>query len=318
MTRQYNTESYLLSVADDHKDKHDYSRAIYTKAKEKIEIICKTHGQSFWQEALAHRRGAGCPICAHERKGGTQRTTQLEFISRSEALGDNCDHSKVVYKNSITKVEIVCNVEGHGSFNMIPMNRLKGQRCPKCARITSAAKCTKTQEQFIEQCLQHPRIEELDVTDTVYVNDKAKVAIRCKKHGVFHMQATNFLQGQSCPSCSQSGYRHKLPGYLYILSDGLTTKVGITNRKPDLRAKEIVRSGGPKLDIISSHYFQDGSLARNLELACHEYLTTHYKPVEAVFDGSTECFQSVDIAALLSFVTPLATENPSSTTPESE
>lgn len=296
-------------IPDEHKIKHIYDRAVYVSSKGHVEIGCVKHGTYFFQSAGAHKAGSGCPTCAREQSGSTQRTTQVDFITNSIAAdGENINHDLVVYKNSTTKVHLVCNNPEHGSFYMLPLNRLRGQQCPKCAEVKRVAKSTKTQETFISQCLLHPRADEYDVTETIYKGDKVKAEFRCKKHGVFNMWPSNFLQGQGCPSCSQSGYRHSLPGYLYILSNGHITKVGITNRKPELRVKEVFRSGGPKLDIVTSLYFKNGAIPRSLELECHQYLTENYQTVEDVFDGSTECFQSVDIALLLSMVMPIATQ----------
>lgn len=45
-----------------HKDKYSYSNFIYTKAKIKSKITCKTHGD-FLCSPDNHLRGRGCPVC---------------------------------------------------------------------------------------------------------------------------------------------------------------------------------------------------------------------------------------------------------------
>lgn len=48
-----------------HKDKYDYSKAVYVGAQEKLEIVCQVHG-SFMQTPEQHiKRGYGCPACGH-------------------------------------------------------------------------------------------------------------------------------------------------------------------------------------------------------------------------------------------------------------
>lgn len=48
-----------------HGDKYDYSRAIYEGAKQKVEIVCKSHG-AFWQTPNHHLGNSqGCPQCGH-------------------------------------------------------------------------------------------------------------------------------------------------------------------------------------------------------------------------------------------------------------
>jgi very-short-patch-repair endonuclease len=60
-------EKYFNSVAKVHNNKYDYSKAVYTKAREKIIIICPEHGE-FSQLASIHLLGRGCSKCK-ESKG---------------------------------------------------------------------------------------------------------------------------------------------------------------------------------------------------------------------------------------------------------
>ena len=45
-----------------HKDKYNYSKVVYTKSTDPVEIICPRHG-SFWQKPATHLQGCGCPAC---------------------------------------------------------------------------------------------------------------------------------------------------------------------------------------------------------------------------------------------------------------
>jgi hypothetical protein len=40
-----------------------------------------------------------------------------------------------------------------------------------------------------------------------YVNDRAKVKIICKKHGIFEMKATSLLKGSKCHTCAKQNYK---------------------------------------------------------------------------------------------------------------
>lgn len=61
-----------------------------------------------------------------------QRYTREEFIQRAKAIhGDKYDYSKVEYKNSETRVCIIC--PAHGEFWQFPNNHINGkQGCSKC------------------------------------------------------------------------------------------------------------------------------------------------------------------------------------------
>lgn len=55
-------EEFIAKAIAIHEDKYDYSKTIYTCAREKITITCKEHGD-FEQTASAHSKGQGCPQC---------------------------------------------------------------------------------------------------------------------------------------------------------------------------------------------------------------------------------------------------------------
>lgn len=47
-----------------HGNKYDYSKVLYSKSKENVEIICPKHG-SFWQKPNYHLLAQGCPMCCN-------------------------------------------------------------------------------------------------------------------------------------------------------------------------------------------------------------------------------------------------------------
>lgn len=63
-------ETIVKRATSRHGSLYDYSRVSYTHQKQKIEIMCKTHG-SFFQTPDAHiNSGAGCPHCYREQQLG--------------------------------------------------------------------------------------------------------------------------------------------------------------------------------------------------------------------------------------------------------
>ena len=61
-----NTEKFIEKAKQIHGDKYDYSKIIYTKAINKVIIICKKHGE-FFQQSNLHLHGSGCVNCYRER-----------------------------------------------------------------------------------------------------------------------------------------------------------------------------------------------------------------------------------------------------------
>tara|TARA_R110002073_G_scaffold144403_2_gene296502 strand:- start:5724 stop:6296 length:573 start_codon:yes stop_codon:yes gene_type:complete len=69
--------------------------------------------------------------------GGKPRKSREKVLEDfNKVHGGKYDYSKIAYKNSSTKVEIVCKI--HGSFTQKPSNHISGQGCPTCGRISSA------------------------------------------------------------------------------------------------------------------------------------------------------------------------------------
>lgn len=304
------TDEWVESLPDSQKIKYTYQDAVYTGTDNNIEITCPEHG-NFWQRAYIHKRkGAGCPVCWETVRGDTFRHTKEDFIAKTllvEEIAGKYDYSLVEYKNSIICVDIVC--PKHGKFSMTPGNHLSGKGCQQCFNERRYLNNISSVEEFISKATKVQK-QVYDYSEVVYKTCKDKVKIICPIHGPFLQTPDSHCTGSGCQKCMKSGFNVGKPGYLYVLTDNITTKVGITNRSASKRAEEVSKRGGPKLGVIAAFYFQQGQLARNLETACHKYLASLYQPVDATFDGSTECFTNVDIPALLAFVTPLAAPNP--------
>lgn len=118
------------------------------------------------------------------------------FILRSKEKHHNkYDYSKVVYKNSTTKVCIIC--PEHGEFWQTPTAHLQGQGCPKCTKTSKL-----TTEKFIEKA-KTKHNNKYDYSKVVYgKNNREKVCIICPEHGEFWQQPSSHLKGQGCPICA--------------------------------------------------------------------------------------------------------------------
>lgn len=65
-TKEERKQEFIRKATEKHGGRYDYSKVHYVNSKEKVEIICKEHG-SFWQGAIIHSSGRGCPKCGIER-----------------------------------------------------------------------------------------------------------------------------------------------------------------------------------------------------------------------------------------------------------
>lgn len=121
------TEIFITKATTIHGNTYDYSQVNYVKSSQKIIILCSKHG-AFEQIAADHLKGCGCPKCSLIKRSKSLDT----FIQESNNKHNNkYDYSKVVYKQSQSKVTIICPI--HREFRQTPENHLRSSiACPNC------------------------------------------------------------------------------------------------------------------------------------------------------------------------------------------
>lgn len=125
VNRRISKEEFLERSKVKHKIIYDYSKVDFDKSTEKICIVCSKHGE-FWQSVSYHMAGGNCPKCV----GGVKITVD-DFVKKANKIHHNkYNYSKVNYKNTSTKVCIIC--PEHGEFWQTPNNHLFGAGCPTC------------------------------------------------------------------------------------------------------------------------------------------------------------------------------------------
>ena len=116
----------------------------YVKALEKTRFRFLKCGHE-WDVTPAHiLNGRGCPLCAHSRRGASQRLTMERFLKRLHKI----DRNLVVreggkYVNYTTPIPLRCNACKY-EYEVKPGDVLHGGGCPNCHRA-----CTSFPEQFI-------------------------------------------------------------------------------------------------------------------------------------------------------------------------
>ena len=126
-----------------------------------------------------------------------KKLTTEEFINRAIIIHHNkYDYSKVEYKNSTTKVCIIC--PEHGEFWQMAYAHLEGKGCPYCA-----GKKKYDRETFIKKANDIHKYK-YDYSKVEYVNNKTKVCIICPEHGGFWQKPEIHLKGHGCPYCAST------------------------------------------------------------------------------------------------------------------
>ena len=188
LRRRKSTEDFIESSINAHGDKYDYSKVIYSTSKSKVTIICPEHGE-FKQIAQSHMSGHGCSRCSSSHP----RNNKSFILDAKKIHQDRYDYSKVEYKNTKTKVILIC--KEHGEFLQTPNEHLVGSGCIDCAGLRK-----KTTEQFIEEAiLKHGK--KYDYSKSNYINSSTIITIVCPIHGEFEQVASQHLSGNGCKDC---------------------------------------------------------------------------------------------------------------------
>jgi len=231
--RSSNTNEFIQKSNKIHKNFYNYSKSNYVNNYTKITIICPIHGK-FLQSPASHLRGAKCPKCSIKRVTSLISYNTNEFIQKSNKIHKNFyNYSKSNYKNSNTKIIIICPI--HGEFFQLPLNHFKGEGCYKCGREKSGKKCTKTTIQFIKDSNKNHN-NFFNYSKSNYINANTKIEIICPKHGSFFQDPHHHTNGKNgCPKCNNiiSKPETEFLNYLNIPNTKENRQVKIGRKKVD-------------------------------------------------------------------------------------
>jgi len=196
--RRMTKETFIQKAKEIHGDKYDYSKVEYKTTEDKVCIICPEHGE-FWQTPHMHigMDKNGCPKCSKTRGSGENGTlTTEEFIEKARKVhGDRYDYSKVDYKNSETKICIICSK--HGEFWQIPYGHLTSSGCLQCQREANKMSFDK----FVEKARKiHGDKYQYLADGYTCISDKVKII--CPVHGEFEQVGSSHInQKHGCSQC---------------------------------------------------------------------------------------------------------------------
>lgn len=106
---------------------------------------------------------------------------------------DKCD-----YKDSVTKVIVICSI--HGEFSIIPNSLLSGRGCKSCGTETVKKKLTISRGELLKKFHNiHGNRYKYDFCNSEKTTDK--INIICNIHGTFNQTSHSHMSGQGCPKC---------------------------------------------------------------------------------------------------------------------
>lgn len=193
-TKKLTRDIFIERSNSVHNGFYDYSKSEYKNSNTKLIITCPKHGD-FTQKPADHMNGRGCPKCGYNKN--TRLKPFEDFLKEAKIKHNNFyNYSKSDYKNSTTKIDIVCPI--HGIFKQSPNCHISGQGCPKCGYYKNNNK--KNTEDFITRStIIHNN--KYDYSKVEYDGNKKKVSIICPAHGEFTQTPNNHLNGAGCWKC---------------------------------------------------------------------------------------------------------------------
>jgi len=302
------TEYFKFQVREIHGDTYGLENVVYTKADNKVCVVCPIHG-NFEIRASSLKRGQGCAKCAHKKIGDLTRCTDEDFKQKAVLIhGNDLDYSKVEYINANTPVTIICKT--HGEFQQTPYNHLSGKGCPLCGIERSKLSRVLSSKQVLER-FREVHGDKFDYSQVDYNGDAHEhLKIICREHGIFTQSYANHYHGaKGCPICAKE-YNARLRsgfikssksknGYasLYLIEcfnqNEVFYKIGITT-KP-LNHRFAGKESMPYSYNLKHLLIGDAEMIWDLETLLHkEYKSAKYVP-KIHFGGMQECFSEIDV-----------------------
>lgn len=217
----------------------------------------------------------------------------LENVKRCH--GNFYDYSLFEYTGAANKVTLIC--PRHGVFSMRYSDLTSGSGCIKCAHKHRSITMSKSFDEYLNEAKAiHGDKYDYSNTNTDIVNGKSKVSIVCRKCGqTFTQRISRHALGNGCNKCQDYGFCETKPGYIYLLKSSSMSKVGITNRSPSTRLKEINKLAPEEFTLISKRRL-DGHICRQAETHLHSILGESLTKPSDVFSGYTEAFVHEDFS----------------------
>jgi rubrerythrin len=189
---------FIKRVEDKHPNKLDFSKTIYVNYKTPAIFICKACGNEFTRDPahmLEDGRGHGCSVC----NGGVKDDLST-FISKAKAKhGDKYKYHLVEYKDSKTKVKIVCE-NGH-IFEQTPSHHINGDGCRKCRGYY------RNIDDFISLSKDKFGPDSFYYLKSVFIDMNTPLTLICKKGHEFKVTPVVHLREKSrggCIECAKS------------------------------------------------------------------------------------------------------------------
>ena len=188
----------------------------------------------------------------------------LSFVEKANKIHNfKYDYSLVIFKDILTKIEIICNL--HGSFTQSPKSHLEGHGCKNCGNLGRSNLGVK---EFINRAVK-VHGNKYDYSSSIYSCYNCDIDIICPIHGKFNQTVNQHLLGRGCRHC----------GYIIIGNDKRHTKEHFVEKAKSIH--------GNKYDYSKFEYI---NIKTKGEIICSKHGSFWQKPENHTFGkGCKKC-----------------------------
>lgn len=163
-----------------------------------------------------------------------KKTTEEFIVEANNHYKGLYDYSKVEYKNTMTKVIVICPT--HGEWEVTPDNHIgKNSGCPKCKGFN----LTKKEKIELANKVHNHKYDYSLITSKI-IKNQSQYPILCSEHGRFEQIWNNhYNMGQGCPKCNVAGRKKTLPEGVKNSWSKEYTREYMNNYKKDRRKIDI-------------------------------------------------------------------------------
>jgi hypothetical protein len=232
--------TFFEKALEKHNNYYSYDKVDYINAKTNILITCPIHGD-FSQLPCNHLQGKGCKKCGINSVKIALTKTNDNFIKQlNHIYGDIYDYSLVIYENDSKHVNILCHK--HGIFSIRPSDLIYGRSCKLCNVVgKKISNYVDKTDEFIKKAY-YKFGNKYDYSLVKYgVDNKDKVNIICKEHGIFSQSPNSHLRGFGCIYCNRItnvDFMKKLPNIFKLKYNYKNLEIKSTAQKIKLFCKK--------------------------------------------------------------------------------
>ena len=203
----------------------------------------------------------------------TKRKTTAEFVADAKSIwGDRFIYDCVDYVDGKKPVDVICPIEGHGSWPCLPSlhtRKIKPRGCPACG----GSKPSNTEE--FKRRARKVHGQKYDYTKVKYLNARTNVTITCGRHyppKLFPQSPDQHLRGQGCRFCRDKKARQR-----FLLSEAEVNERLKNNSK-----------GGGFCELIEGSYRGQNKKA---QIVCEKHGAQKPRFVTSILSGEHPCLE---------------------------